>query len=225
MFDALNMIAPPPQGEQRAIAALLEEALKLFDTDRRTARLHIEEARAIVRGGDEADRARNGLLAGWQMQRAEVYIREHLDTRLRIGSVAKIVNLSPSYFSRAFKATKGVPYSDYVLAARIVLAKRLLLTTDSPIAQIALQCGLADQSHLTRVFSRAVGIPPRAWRCRRVADVIEDGADETPPRPDAFAPIPVERRPPLFASTARKPAPDVGNRHEDHPRCPAPIAA
>jgi AraC-like DNA-binding protein len=38
------------------------------------------------------------------------------------------------------------------------------LTSDSPIADIALDCGLADQSHLTRLFSRSEGLPPGAWR-------------------------------------------------------------
>ncbi|PXA86901.1 hypothetical protein DMC47_33570 [Nostoc sp. 3335mG] len=165
---------PACQGAPRAIADLLREALRLLNTDQRTARRIIEDARDMVCGGEDARRARNGLLAGWQMQRAEAYIHDHLDTRLRIASVAKAVNLSPSYFSRAFKATKGMPYSDYLLSVRISRAKQLLTTSDLPIAQIALQCGLADQSHLTRVFSRAVGAPPRAWRCRRMAE--EKGA-------------------------------------------------
>jgi AraC family transcriptional regulator len=184
MFHSASMIARAPQADQRAIADLLEEALRLFDTDRGMARRNIEDARAIVRGDEDDGRARNGLLAGWQVQRAEAFIAQHLDTRLRIASVARVVNLSPSYFSRAFKATKGIPYSDFVLAARIALAKRLLLATDTPIAQIALQCGLADQSHLTRVFGRSVGIPPRAWRCRRNAGSVGDDLSR-PSREDA----------------------------------------
>jgi AraC family transcriptional regulator len=47
---------------------------------------------------------------------------------------------------------------------RLDLAKRLLLTSDTSIAEVALLCGLADQAHLTRLFSRTEGLPPRAWR-------------------------------------------------------------
>jgi AraC family transcriptional regulator len=155
------------------LTILLEEALKLLDFDRTGARRRIEDAQALVRRGDSGDR-RKTPLAGWQLQRAEGFIRDHLGSRLRIGSVAKAINLSPSYFSRAFKATKGVSYSDFVLMSRIALAKHLLLTTQLPIAQIALNCGMADQSHLTRVFRQAVGASPRAWRCRRVSG-LRDG--------------------------------------------------
>jgi len=37
-------------------------------------------------------------------------------------------------------------------------------TTSEPLARIALDCGLCDQSHLTRQFRRLVGMTPRAWR-------------------------------------------------------------
>jgi AraC-like DNA-binding protein len=29
---------------------------------------------------------------------------------------------------------------------------------------IALACGFADQSHMTRAFTTAIGVPPGAWR-------------------------------------------------------------
>jgi AraC-like DNA-binding protein len=83
---------------------------------------------------------------------------------LRIELVAKHVQLSASYFSRAFKATAGVSYSAFLVNVRIELAKQLLLTTDIPISEVALACGLADQSHLTRLFGRVVGLPPNTWR-------------------------------------------------------------
>jgi AraC-like DNA-binding protein len=33
-----------------------------------------------------------------------------------------------------------------------------------PLSSVALSCGFADQSHLTRVFTREVGASPAAWR-------------------------------------------------------------
>jgi AraC family transcriptional regulator len=160
------------RGEITLVANLLEEALKLLESDRAGARRRIDEAQALVRSDHDDDRGKNGLLAGWQLRRAEAFIRDHIDTRLRVGLVARVLNLSPSYFSHAFKATKGITYSDYVMNARVALAKRLLLTTKLPISQIALNCGMADQSHLCRSFNRVVGTSPRAWRCRQIADQI-----------------------------------------------------
>jgi AraC-like DNA-binding protein len=43
-------------------------------------------------------------------------------------------------------------------------AKQRMLTTNAPLCEIALDCGLADQSHLSRVFRRVTGTTPSAWR-------------------------------------------------------------
>lgn len=48
--------------------------------------------------------------------------------------------LSASYFSRAFKATFGVPFLQYVIQQRVERAQ-MMLTTDEPICQIALESG------------------------------------------------------------------------------------
>jgi AraC family transcriptional regulator len=169
MSDTLAATQISERTKQAAAALLLEEALKLLDRDLPGARRRIEDARRLV-DHQRQTCGKNGHLAEWQLLRARKYIGENLHTRLRIGTGARMVNLSPSYFSRAFKASEGVPFSDFVLASRIGLAKLLLATTHRSIAQIALECGLADQSHLTRIFNRFVGVPPRAWRCRSVAD-------------------------------------------------------
>ncbi len=149
--------------DNELVGRLLSEALALLDVDRVAARRHIERAATVARGRT-AERPAKGLLADWQVRRTETFIHNNISSPLRIQDVARTVNLSASYFSRAFKATKGVAYSDFVIRARITLAKQLLLTTDTPICDIALTCGLADQSHLTRLFSKAEGLPPRAWR-------------------------------------------------------------
>jgi AraC family transcriptional regulator len=51
-----------------------------------------------------------------------------------------------------------------VLRLRSEQAQRLLKETDLPLAQIALECGFANQSHLTLVFKRLFGVTPRAYR-------------------------------------------------------------
>jgi AraC family transcriptional regulator len=149
--------------DNELVARLLSDALALLDEDRAAARRHIERAVTLARGW-APERPAKGLLADWQVRRTERFIRDNLGTPLRIRDVARTVNLSASYFSRAFKVTKGIAYSDFVMRARITLAKQLLLTTDTAISDIALICGLADQSHLTRLFSRSEGLPPWAWR-------------------------------------------------------------
>jgi AraC family transcriptional regulator len=57
-----------------------------------------------------------------------------------------------------------MPPHRWLLTQRGNRAKALLRETSMPIADIAVTCGFADQSHLTRVFSKAFRISPGAWR-------------------------------------------------------------
>jgi len=42
-----------------------------------------------------------------------------------------------------------------------------MLSTNKPLSEIAAECGLADQAHLTRLFRKVVGESPAVWRRAR----------------------------------------------------------
>lgn len=105
-----------------------------------------------------------GGLAPWQVKRLETHVAQRLDAPLRLQDMAALVGVSASHFSRAFKKTFGRPFSQYVAAVRLERARTLLRSTRQSISDIALACGMADQSHLTRRFHRRFGAPPHAWR-------------------------------------------------------------
>jgi AraC-like DNA-binding protein len=107
--------------------------------------------------------ARGGL-APWQKRVVWKHIEDRLQGPVRVGDLAKLVSLSPSYFSRAFKASFGERPHDFVIRTRIERARTLILTTSLSLGQIALACGLADQSHLCRCFRQATGTSPGVWR-------------------------------------------------------------
>jgi AraC-like DNA-binding protein len=69
-----------------------------------------------------------------------------------------------SHFTRAFRKSFGVSPYRWLLERRIDYAKALLLTSDLPIANIALQSGFSDQSTFTRAFGRIVGDSPSRWK-------------------------------------------------------------
>ena len=110
-----------------------------------------------------------GGLAAWQVRRAREILSANLDGRLPLKEVARECGLSASHFSRAFRRTMGAPPHNWLLTHRIEVAKAKLGDGRSSLSEIALACGFADQSHLTRVFTRIVGISPGAWR-RAYAD-------------------------------------------------------
>jgi AraC-like DNA-binding protein len=107
-------------------------------------------------------------LAPWQVRRVAIYLDANLSESIRCEDMARVTRLSISHFMRAFRESFGAPPHAYLMHRRMQLAQRLMLTTDTGLRQIALDCGLADQSHLTRLFHRLVGESPAAWRRARI---------------------------------------------------------
>jgi AraC-like DNA-binding protein len=76
-----------------------------------------------------------------------------------LSTLAQEAGLSPFVLVRAFTRHVGLPPHAYRVQKRIHLARRLLLTGHAP-AEVAIECGFADQSHLTRALTRFYGITP-----------------------------------------------------------------
>ncbi len=106
---------------------------------------------------------RSGL-APWQLRRAKEMFRADLSANLSLQRVAEACKLSVSHFSRAFKVSTGVPPHKWLLTARIEQARDILADSATPLVEVADMCGFADQSHFSRVFARAMGASPGAWR-------------------------------------------------------------
>jgi AraC-like DNA-binding protein len=108
-----------------------------------------------------------GGLAPWQERRAKEFLSANLDGRVMLKEVARECGLSASHFSRAFHRTVGTAPHHWLLTHRIKVAKQKLRDGRLSLLDVALGCGFADQSHLTRVFTRIVGVSPGAWRRAR----------------------------------------------------------
>jgi AraC-like DNA-binding protein len=111
-----------------------------------------------------------GGLAPWQIRKVTAHIEANLDMPIRSSDLASIVRLSPCHFSRVFRDSFGCSPLEYVTRRRVEHAQGLMLSTDAPLCQIALDCGMADQAHFSRLFRRHVGETPRSWRRARVAE-------------------------------------------------------
>jgi AraC-like DNA-binding protein len=118
-----------------------------------------------LHGGDfPAYPAPKGLLTPLQQRRVTSRLLDDLAGDTSVSELAALCGLSRSYFIRAFKQVNGMPPHRWLLMQRMKHAKALLRGTKLPIAEIAVACGFADQSHLTRVFSKSFHISPAAWR-------------------------------------------------------------
>lgn len=123
--------------------------------------------------GQEGQRTNRGGLAPWQADLASRLLRRNLCADLPVEELASRCGLSRSYFTRAFKVSMGTPPHRWLLRERVRRAGEMLERTNESISLIALACGFADQSHLTRVFRVIVGLSPAAWRRQRKAGVAQ----------------------------------------------------
>lgn len=98
------------------------------------------------------------------VRRISEYIDDNIDQRITLEALAKLANLSVSYFARAFKKSMSLTPHDYLMRRRVQLTVRLLSQTDMPLSEIAHAAGFVDQSHCSRRFRQYVGMSPRDYR-------------------------------------------------------------
>jgi AraC-like DNA-binding protein len=99
-----------------------------------------------------------------RLERAEEYLRAHLDQSLRLGDIAQIAHMSPYHFTRAFKAYFGEPPYRYLQRIRLNKAIEMLGQTRLPMEDIAVKVGFSSASHFGSFFSRQMGMSPGVFR-------------------------------------------------------------
>ena len=93
----------------------------------------------------------------------QAYVHEHYSETIHLSDLANLVGLNPSYLTRVFKKTLGMPPHQYQTNVRLLAAKRLLKTHHS-LVEIAHSLGFSDQSHFSRAFKRRYGLTPRQYQ-------------------------------------------------------------
>lgn len=148
------------------ISRLLMSAIDCVDYDRMVAVDFIRKASLLLKAmaGRERGASKQGGLAPWQIKRVEQMIEDRISETISLDELARTIRLSTSYFSTAFKVSFGMSPHNYILSRRIGHAKLRMIESDAPLCEIALDCGLADQAHLCRVFRRITGTTPSSWR-------------------------------------------------------------
>ena len=142
------------QSWHRAIAALGSKLVSVASDESRSA-------------GPYPSRLIKGGLTSWQIGRVNTHIDSHIDAKIHVRDLAALTRLTQSHFCRTFKESCGDSPHRYLMRRRIEHAQRLMLTTSTPLCQIAVAVGLADQPHFNRIFRKFVGQSPGSWRRAR----------------------------------------------------------
>jgi AraC-like DNA-binding protein len=168
-----HLATTPGEGrDDPVVRDLTRMLLPAFERPQETSRLFIDNLTLALGGyvaetyGELTPRSRlaSGGLAPWQERRAKEILNANLEGDISVAVVAEACGLSKSYFSRSFRQSTGMAPHQWLLQRRVDAAKQMLPDTRRSLSEVGLACGFADQSHFTRVFSRAVGVSPGVWR-------------------------------------------------------------
>lgn len=103
---------------------------------------------------------------GDALARAIRYIHQNYNEDVSMEDVSHIAALSYSYFSRIFKKEVGVNFNDYLTHIRIEKSKKILISCDISLLEIAQKCGFKDQSYYSKAFKKVTGMSPGKFRAR-----------------------------------------------------------
>ncbi len=98
--------------------------------------------------------------------RAERFIDANFTEKITLADLAEYVHLSPNYFQKLFTKTNGSSPRDYIMEKRLEYAKRLILTQDMDMLDVAMSSGFNSQSYFNYCFKKQNGMSPAKFRER-----------------------------------------------------------
>jgi len=91
-------------------------------------------------------------------------VAERIGGRITVRDIADALGVTRQHLSERFRAETGMTVGNFVTRQKIREAKRLLRTTDTPLAQISDFLAFSSQSYFQNVFKKAAGVTPQAYR-------------------------------------------------------------
>lgn len=111
-----------------------------------------------------ADQASGSRVHTEPVRAAQEYLRTHLDGRVQVAELARLVGLSTSHFAALFRGATGGGIIDYLKRLRMARACELLRTTDLSVSEIARSVGYSDAFYFSRQFRGVQACSPTQFR-------------------------------------------------------------
>jgi PAS domain S-box-containing protein len=99
-----------------------------------------------------------------RLQHVVAHVRANLQSTIRASTMAEVAECSESQLERRMRKVFGLSATQYVLRVRVDAAAKLLIETNTPLAEIATTCGFYDQPNFTRRFARLTNATPAQFR-------------------------------------------------------------
>lgn len=105
-----------------------------------------------------------------EMQKAMVsYICQHYGEKILLEDIAAAGHVSRSKCCQIFRRFMGQSPVDYLNTYRLKRSREMLAEADRSVTEVALACGFNHLSYFSRMFLRAYGDTPSAYRAGRAA--------------------------------------------------------
>ena len=102
------------------------------------------------------------------------HIRVHYAADVGIDDLSAVIGVTPQYLCKLFRQALDMRPFEYLASFRVSKAKELLVSDPGlSIAEIARAVGFSDSNYLCRVFKKAEGMSPRAFRSLHCAPLVE----------------------------------------------------
>jgi len=133
---------------------------------------------APQRPGGQAQFIEAPVPPGGGLARTRAWALERLGEPLTVERLAAHASVSVRTFERQFRAETGLPPARWLLQQRLLLARRLLESTDEPVERVARRAGFGSPVSLRTHFRRELGTSPLVYRhtFRRVGS--QDGSGD-----------------------------------------------
>ncbi len=99
-----------------------------------------------------------------QLTEIFTFIEKNYHQSISLNEVAREFGYSASYLTSLVRRLTGQTLYQWIVQRRMFQARRLLLTTDSSVCQIAKAVGYLDTGHFVKHFRRLHKKPPKSWR-------------------------------------------------------------
>ena len=97
-------------------------------------------------------------------EKAVSYIENNYGGQISLEKLSEIAGMSRKYFSEYFKKASGKGVVEFLNCYRIERATEMLALTDSPVTEIALDCGFNDLSYFIKTFKKQKNTTPAKYR-------------------------------------------------------------
>lgn len=98
------------------------------------------------------------------INKSRVLLREYVHKNIAVEKIAEELQVSYSWFRKAFKSYTGLAPHQYLLQLKIETARALLTDTSKPIKEIAFELGFESSFYFSRIFKRKTTFSPDVYR-------------------------------------------------------------